>query len=64
MPGQTKLCLLKCLFKHLKCEFIHLFSHFKCLIFIFKCLLFKFSHLNIMLQKRIFMEILKKFINI
>jgi hypothetical protein len=64
MPGQTKLRLPKRLFKRLRCEFIRLFSHLKRLIFIFKRLLFRFSHLNIVLQKRIFMEILKKFINV
>jgi hypothetical protein len=47
-----------------RCEFICLFSHLKRLILIFKRLLFRFSHLNIVLQKRIFMEILKKFINV
>jgi hypothetical protein len=61
MPGQTKLRLPKRLFKRLRCEFIRLFSHLKRLILIFKRL---FSHLNIVLQKRIFMEILKKFINV
>jgi hypothetical protein len=64
MPGQTKLHLPKRLFKRLRCEFIRLFSHLKHLILIFKRLLFRFSHLNIVLQKRIFMEILKKFINV
>jgi hypothetical protein len=64
MPGQTKLRLPKRLFKRLRCEFIRLYSHLKCLILIFKHLLFRFSHLNIVLQKRIFMEILKKFINV
>jgi hypothetical protein len=63
-PGQTKLRLPKRLFKRLRCEIIRLFSHPKRLILIFKRLLFRFSYLNIMLQKRIFMEILKKFINV
>jgi hypothetical protein len=63
-PGQTKLRLPKRLFKRLRCEFIRLFSHLKRLILIFKRLLFRFSHLNIVLQKRIFMEILKKIINV
>jgi hypothetical protein len=53
--------LPKRLFKRLRCEFIRLFSHFKRLIL---RLSFRFSHLNIVLQKRIFMEILKKFINV
>jgi hypothetical protein len=56
--------LPKRLFKRLRCEFIRLFSHFKHLILIFKRLSFRLSHLNIVLQKRIFMEILKKFINV
>jgi hypothetical protein len=64
MPGQTKLRLPIRLFKRLRCEFIHLFSHLKRLILIFKRLLFRFSHLNIVLQKKVFMEILKKFINV
>jgi hypothetical protein len=33
-PGQTKLRLLKRLFKRLRCEFIRLFSHLKRLILI------------------------------